>query len=148
MRVIMYCCACGKDLSSCVKERRSFDGDARGPLEPRKSVISLWKELSSVLQASNTASAPGKICRTCFEKTTKYSLLKEELLNKLSVALDKGSMTLEPASCLSQTETPKSRKRRPTYSLRTSGPSRKRIQDNSTFILASATSSPRVTVCC
>ena len=55
---VMYCCACGKDLSSCVKER-SLDGDARGPLEPRKRVISVWKELSSVLLASNTASAPG-----------------------------------------------------------------------------------------
>ena len=127
MRVIMYCCACGKDLSSCAKERRSLDGDTRAPLEPRKRVISVFKELSSILQASNMASAPGKICRTCFEKYNKYSLLKEELLNKLSVALDKGSTTLEPASCLSQTETPKSRKRRPTDSLRTSGPSRKRI---------------------
>ena len=72
MRVIMYCCACGKDLSSCVKERGSLDGDARGPSEPHKRVISVWKELSSILQASNTASAPGKICRTCFEKYTYY----------------------------------------------------------------------------
>ena len=144
----MYCCACGKDLTSCARERRSLGGDARGPSEPRKRVISVWNELSTILQVSNTASAPEKICCTCFEKYDKYSLLKEELLNKLSVALDKGSTTSEPASCLSQTETPKSRKRRPTDSLRTSGPSRKRIRDNSTFILASATNSPPVTVCC
>ena len=43
------------------------------PSEPRKRVISVWKELSSILQASNTASAPGKVCRTCFEKYNKYS---------------------------------------------------------------------------
>ena len=53
------------------------------PLEPRKRVISVWKELSSVLQASNTASAPGKVCCTCFEKYNKYSLLKEELPSRI-----------------------------------------------------------------
>ena len=60
MRVIMYCCVCG----TCVKERMSLDGDSRGLSEPRKGVISLWKELSSVLQASNTASAPRKVAKT------------------------------------------------------------------------------------
>ena len=59
MRVIMYCCTCG----TCVKER-SLDDDSRGPLEPRKRVISVWKELSSVSQASNTASTPGKVAKT------------------------------------------------------------------------------------
>ena len=68
---------------SCVKERRSFDGDARGPSEPCKRVISVWKELFGVLQASNMASAPGKICHTCFEKYNKYSLSKEELPSRI-----------------------------------------------------------------
>ena len=60
MRVIMYCCACG----TCVKERMSLDGDSRGLSEPRKRVISVRKELSSVLQTSNTASAPRKVTKT------------------------------------------------------------------------------------
>lgn len=94
----ILCIACGKDLTSLPRERRSLCKDSKGAAEPRERALSSWMELMEkelvIRQVSFSDIFPdpskaGKLCRKCFDDLDRYFRLKEELMQRMHVAAEK-----------------------------------------------------------
>ena len=93
--MVILCLACGRDLTSLPKDRRSFSRDSRGAAEPREQALSAWSERMEreLLRHHKSFSAvfsepcnAGKVCRKCFDDLIKYFKLKANLVEKIHAA--------------------------------------------------------------